>query len=96
MLIEFWNRCQCPSCKKWNWVYDTDSERSYSKNDNLVLECWNCGECNWMHDEAQQEAKSLYGIGHTEESYMEDYGDLEGYDPDAKMEDIAILGKETP
>ena len=96
MFTEFWHRCRCPNCNKWNWVYDTHSDRAYSSNDMLVLKCWNCETCHWMHDEAQSEAKSMYGIGYTEETYIEDYGDLEGYDPDVKMEDIATIGKETP
>ena len=96
MFIEFWWKCLCPVCKVANWVYDSHSNQSYSSNDMLALKCWSCGACNWMHEEAQEEAKSSHGVGYTEKTYLEDYGDLDGFDPTAKIEDVATLGKEMP
>lgn len=61
MFVEFFWRCQCPDCKARNWVYDTHSERSYSSNDNFAIKCWSCGKCNWLDDEMESEAKSMYG-----------------------------------
>lgn len=96
MFIETWYKCQCPDCKAWNWVYDTHSERSYSNNDMLALKCWKCSACNWMFDEAIEEARFMHGVGWTEEAYLEEYGDLEGYQSDAKIDDVAQLGIENP
>lgn len=71
MFISYWMQCQCPSCNKNNWVYDTHSARAYPDSI-YAMKCWSCGASHWLSDESEQEAKETHGEELTVEDVAEE------------------------